>query len=184
MDLISERERDFARWDYLYQHGGQDPFWSDGANLNLVRSQIMGVKKQIEEECPLLAGMDICTREIPPEVPHEYMARSDEIRANARKAQELFANNSNLAWLREHCGELTPRQRSQTSIDNVIGYSTGLDFAVEHDDLVAMRRFEHPERYIQSFEEAVQRVLALDKSRDVPCDYNDEDEDLDMEVEL
>ena len=181
MDLLSELEKDFARWDHLYQHGGQDPCWADGVNLNLVRAHIIRRKQQIEEECPLFAGMGICTREVPPVVPEEYMARSDEIRENARKAQAVFAADTNHAWLREHRNELTPRQRSQTSIDNVIGYSAGLGHAVEHDDLVAMRRYEQPDRYLQSFENSVQRVLSLDKS-DVP--YEDDDEDFDMEVEV
>jgi len=44
-----------------------------------------------------------------------------------------------------------------------------------------MRRYEQPDRYLQSFENAVQRVLSLDKS-DVP--YEDDDEDFDMEVEV
>ena len=150
MDLLSELEKDFARWDHLYQHGGQDPCWADGVNLNLVRAHIIRRKQQIEGE-------------------------------NARKAQAAFAADTNLAWLREHRDELTPRQRSQTSIDNVIGYSAGLDHAVEHDDLVAMRRYEQPDRYLQSFENAVQRVLSLDKSG-VP--YEDDDEDFDMEIEV
>ena len=47
--------------------------------------------------------------------------------------------------------------------------------------IVAMRRYEQPDRYLQSFENAVQRVLSLDKS-DVP--YEDDDEDSDMEVEV
>lgn len=184
MDLISALEQDFAHWDSLYKNGGQDPFWADGANLNLVRAHIIGRKREIEEECPLLAGMGICTREVPPVVPDDYMARPDEIRANAKKAQEQFAADPNLAWLRDHRNELNPRQRSQTCIDNVIGYSAALADAIEHDDLVAMRRFEYPDRYLQSFANAVQRVLALGSS-ETPCeDADDEDEDFDMEVEM
>lgn len=85
MDLISALEQDFAHWDSLYKNGGQDPFWADGANLNLVRARIIGRKQEIVEECPLLAGMGICSREIPPVVPDDYMARPDEIRDNAKK---------------------------------------------------------------------------------------------------
>lgn len=42
---------------------------ADGVNLNLVRAHIIRRKQQIEEECPLFAGMGICTREVPPVVP-------------------------------------------------------------------------------------------------------------------
>lgn len=40
---------DFARWDHLFEYGGQDPFWEDGCNLNLVRNHILNDKDRLKK---------------------------------------------------------------------------------------------------------------------------------------
>ena len=37
-------------WDYLYHHGGSDPTWEDGCNLNLTRNHIIYCRRQCEDE--------------------------------------------------------------------------------------------------------------------------------------
>ncbi len=49
IDYGAELENLYERWDNLYEHGGSDPFWSDGVNANLVRHQIIYCKRNIEE---------------------------------------------------------------------------------------------------------------------------------------
>ena len=39
--LKEELEREFRHWDDLYHHGGYDPFYADGMNLNLTRNHII-----------------------------------------------------------------------------------------------------------------------------------------------
>ena len=38
------------RYEDLRVHGGSDPFWSDGVNMNLCRSHVMYFRKQVETE--------------------------------------------------------------------------------------------------------------------------------------
>lgn len=38
------------RYEDLRVHGGSDPFWSDGANMNLCRNHVMYFRKQVETE--------------------------------------------------------------------------------------------------------------------------------------
>ncbi len=35
------------RWERLRDEGGSDPFWTDGDNMNLLREQMIYLKKQI-----------------------------------------------------------------------------------------------------------------------------------------
>ena len=69
-NLAEELAKSFERWEYLKEHGGSDPFWADGTNMNLVRNHIMYYKNKMVEEY----GRDyekypeIFYRELPPEV--------------------------------------------------------------------------------------------------------------------
>ena len=74
----------------MYENGGSDPFWSDGSNANMVRNMIIHTKEIIEKENSLFLLPDCFYRDIPPELPRDYMARPDEIRENARKAMEIM----------------------------------------------------------------------------------------------
>lgn len=49
--LIIKLNNSFARHEYLLEHGGQDPFWPDGVNINLVRNHIIADKSEIIDFC-------------------------------------------------------------------------------------------------------------------------------------
>lgn len=46
--LIIKLNNSFARHEYLLEHGGQDPFWPDDVNINLVRNHIIADKNEIK----------------------------------------------------------------------------------------------------------------------------------------
>lgn len=108
-DPLAELEKSYAHWQALYDHGGSDPTWSDGVNLNLVRNHIYYYKRQIEETCPLYMSHELYQRPLPPEVDKGYMAQADEIREHAKQSLQA-------CWLRRLL------QRSMTSM-------TGMDSA-------------------------------------------------------
>lgn len=89
-NLAGELASSFAQWEYLKEHGGSDPFYADGTNMNLVRNHIMYYKNRMVEEY----GRDyekypeIFYREVPPEVNENYMARAGEIKDGAAQALE------------------------------------------------------------------------------------------------
>lgn len=58
----------YQHWQKLYEDGGSDPFYTDGANLALVRNHIIYYKKQMEEACLALACdlPDVYFRALPP----------------------------------------------------------------------------------------------------------------------
>ena len=77
-NLAEELAKSFERWEYLKEHGGSDPSYADGTNMNLVRNHIMYYKNRMVEEY----GRDyekypeIFYREVPPKVNEDYMARA------------------------------------------------------------------------------------------------------------
>ena len=169
ISLDEQLKSEYDRWNYLYTYGGQDPFWADGGNLNLMRNHIINIKRQMEEAGHLT---DTYYRELPPAVSIDYMARPDEIRANARKSLEIYKKHPDYLYLCDAIKLLNAKQIKDTSIINVIGYCQGLKLHIRDDDLVAMRRHEKPERYIEAFTDCRKRVekILADKPRTAFCE--------------
>lgn len=185
-DFATALENEYARWDKVFTEGGSDPFWSDGANLSLIRSQILYCKEQLAKQENSLFGLpEVYYREIPPEVDCNYMARPDEIRANARKAMEIIDSDENLKFVREQAPSLSEAQLKQFCIATIINYAENLRRAIAEDDLIIMRRYEHPDGYLESFESAAIRIRDPESTRRINdnltvCDPKD-DEDFEEE---
>ncbi len=189
-DYAAELEKEYARWDEVFTRGGSDPFWTDGVNLELTRNHILHYKEQLAKQDNSLFGLpDIYYRETPPEVDPNYMARPDEIRENARKAMKIIDADENLKFVREQAPHLSEAQYKQFCIAAVINYAENLRRAIAEDDLIIMRRYENPERYLESFEAAAQRIINPECTRRINdnltiCDpENDEDFDEYSETE-
>lgn len=182
-DYTAALENDYARWDELFTKGGSDPFWADGVNLNLVRNHILYDKEQLEKQENSLFGLpDVYYRETPPEVDSDYMARTDEIRENARKAMEIIDTDENLKFVREQSASLSEQHIKQWCIPAIINYAENLRRAIAEDDLIIMRRYEHPEHYLESFESAAIKIRDPESTRRINdnltvCDPKD-DEDI------
>ncbi len=187
-DYAAELESDYARWDELFTKGGSDPFWSDGVNLNLVRRRIIGCKAQLAEQENLLLGLpSVYYRETPLEVDKDYMARPDEIRANARKAMEIIDADENLKFIREQSASLSEQQIKRWCIPVVINYAENLRRAIAADDLITMRRYEHLDGYLDSFKTAAQKIKnpegeqRIDNNSSVCDTENDEEFNYDLD---
>ena len=182
-DYAAELENNYARWDKVFTEGGSDPFWADGVSLSLIRSQILYCKEQLAKQENSLFGLpEIYYREIPPEVDSYYMARPDEIRENARKAMEIIDADENLTFVREQFPSLSEQQRKQWCIPAIINYAENLRRAIAADDLIIMRRYEHPDSYLESFESAAIKIRNPESTRRINdnltvCDPED-DEDI------
>jgi hypothetical protein len=64
------------RWEDINVHGCNDPFWSDGCNMNLCRNHIIYAKDKIREMCDQtgINYPDEYFSPTPPEVNNWYMA--------------------------------------------------------------------------------------------------------------
>ena len=182
-DYAAELENDYARWDKVFTEGGSDQFWTDGVSLSLIRSQILYCKEQLaKQENSLLGLPEAYYRETPPEVDCDYMARPAEIRENARNAMEIINADENLKFVREQFPSLSEQQRKQYCLPAIINYAENLRRAIAEDDLIIMRRYEHPEHYLERFESAAIRIRDPESTRRINdnltvCDPED-DEDI------
>lgn len=75
-ELCEEVRNKINHWEDINRNGCNDPFWSDGCNMNLTRNHIIYAKRQIVEICerhgiPISEEMYLPT---PPEVSDYYMA--------------------------------------------------------------------------------------------------------------
>lgn len=164
IDYGAELENLYERWDHLYEHGGSDPSWSDGVNANLLRNQLIYCKRKIEEQNSLFLLPDCFYREIPPELPNDYMARPDEIRENARKAMAVIDADENLKFVRERSKNLSEKQLKHLCIPAIIGYAENIRNAIAENDLITMRRYEHPDGYLDSFRSAAEKLRSFEIS--------------------
>lgn len=75
-ELCNDIRQEIAHWEDLNENGGQDPFWPDGVNMNLIRNHVIYAKQRLAEICnkhgiQLPGEMYL---PIPPEVNSNYMA--------------------------------------------------------------------------------------------------------------
>ena len=163
-NLAEELEKSFERWEHLKEHGGSDPFYADGTNMNLVRKHIIYYKKKMVEEY----GRDyekypeVIYRETPPEVKENYMARAGEIRDGAAQALEYYLSDPNFHYLLANKDMLSEKEAKQISLQNVLGYASGLARAIKDGDLITMRRHAgRPESYLESFAQCAAKMMKL-----------------------
>lgn len=97
------------RYEDLRVHGGSDPFWSDGVNMNLCRSHVMYFRKQVETELDPENYPEEYFLEIPAEVSVHYMADPEYyvkyLRESRKKLDEILESSILEPKLRE--GQLT-----------------------------------------------------------------------------
>lgn len=158
-------------WQDLKDHGGSDPFWEDGCNMNLTRNHIIICKNEIEKMCKedgieYPEGYNIPT---PPQVAGNYMAKPDQIREDAKNSLTLYEKDENYHFLLKIEPELSEKEKDTTCIKNVIGYVSGLRDYIETDDLLGMRRHRNPEWRMDSFKNCRERVEKLRKPKEKPA---------------
>lgn len=85
-DIIRER----THWKHINEYGCNDPFWTDGCNMNLTRNHILSYRNEIANCCeehnlPLPEEYFL---KVPPEVDDYYMASfNQKARVNRLKQQ-------------------------------------------------------------------------------------------------
>lgn len=124
------------QWKRLRENGGNDPFWTDGVNLNLVRNHIIYGHRLCEEELQKGDYPEEYYLPIPEEVPPNYMVKSDEIRRMAYEKMQSIKKDP------DYMGLLGKNEKNQKEA-NIIKYIAGYSQSILEDDLVAMRRFAH-----------------------------------------
>ncbi len=157
VDYEEELRKSFKRWEDIYLNGCNDPFHTDGTNLNLVRNHILSFKRQLEEKKPY---PEICYKETPPEVDYKYMAKSEEIIDSANKNLNIYLNNEDYQYLISNINRLNKTQLKEITHLNSLNYINGFKNAVENRELVYMQRSLNSS-YIETLHSAREQVQNL-----------------------
>lgn len=76
--LVKKIRDEYKLWNEIAKHGCSDPFWEDGADMNLVRNHIIYLKSQIIGQAE--EDMEQIPQEVywalPPKVPDTFMVKS------------------------------------------------------------------------------------------------------------
>lgn len=159
---------EYVRWQQLYTQGGNDPLYSDGVNMNLIRNHILYCRRELEK---LQYYPEVYNREIPPEVDKNYMARPMEILQNAKKTFAECQNDKDYKYLLKNGLNITQEDRKRICYSAVTGYMTNLRRAIERNDLITMRRYECPDRYKESFRKCRQQMEEILRNMDKNVKY-------------
>jgi hypothetical protein len=175
-------QESFARWESIQQNGCNDPFGPDGCGLNLVRNHIIYDKRKIENTMPLEEYPEIYFRETPPEIDNNYMARTDEIRANANAALECYKTAPGYKSVLHHTE--SPRSSSEgLHIARLAAKSVaGLEEAIKNGDLITMRRHEDPSYVISLLAQAIEclRGRQSHEGQISLFDYNEDEDEMEL----
>ncbi|NCB42244.1 MAG: hypothetical protein EOM59_06450 [Clostridia bacterium] len=106
-------------------------------------------------------------RDVPPEVPNEYMARADEIRRKARESLSFYLQDENYLYLWEMVRSIPPKEAKRLCVKNVLGYASRLEYAIITDDLVTMRRHCNADTYLSAFSSCAEKVRAIMEKENV-----------------
>ncbi len=69
-----------------------------------------------------------------------------------------------MKFVREQSKNLSEKQLTRFCISAIIGYSENIRQAIAEDDLITMRRYERPDRYLDSFRSAAEKLRSLEIS--------------------
>lgn len=84
---------EIEHWKDINQNGCNDPFWSDGCNMNLTRNHIIYAQEQIRKICKEnnIPFPEECYLSVPPKADINYMAHLKQ----KKRVEQIF-----------HCGGL------------------------------------------------------------------------------
>lgn len=151
--LTSNLTNEYNHWEYLCKHGGSDPFWEDGVNMNLTRNHIIYCKREIEKQLEESEYPQWYYRELPPEVDSSYMADADGIREDAGKTLVSLQTCEDYVWLCSHAVLVTPTKENEKWLRMALRVPE-LKSYIENDKLVDMRRYRTPDMYLEMFSNA------------------------------
>lgn len=159
-DLRKRLVERHEHWHTLYEEGGCDPSWSDGSNMYYVRNHICYYREEMKELCDKhgLTLPEEYSWPIPKEVPRDYMAKPDDIRAKARVSLSRYEADQDYQYLLANGYRLDDKTAASICLQAVLHYVTGLRNAIERDDLIYMRTHRNGDIYIDSFRGCAQKL--------------------------
>ena len=161
--IKQEMQDEYCRWEALKTCGGNDPWWEDGYNMNLVRNHIIALRYQCETELQPEEYPEEYNRPIPQQVDNHYMARPDEIKRNAANTLRICLESEAYQYVKTHYKALG--MEAEIAMLPVEGLQNCIE---KSEDLVYMRRYENPERVLGPLSECKEKIMELLHENDLP----------------
>lgn len=153
-----ELVKDYEHWNDVYTNGCNDPSWTDGVNLNLIRNHIIIDKRNLKETLSENDFPDLYFQALPPKVDNNYMAKADEIMENAKKYYEVCTSSEEWNKLLDAFDFLESKDSKQESMRFFIQRIKGLKDAIDSKDYLYMRRFKDPTESVQLIKEYAEQL--------------------------
>ena len=130
-ELAQQLRDSHSRWQHLLEFGGQDPFYEDGVNMNLVRNHIIYERRMCEEKLEAGDYPEEYYLPVPKKVSDDFMARRDEIPKEFKKLLNQLKQDPDYIWLSKSSDEKAKRFIQIVEYYEEVG---------KQNNLVAMRR--------------------------------------------
>jgi hypothetical protein len=130
------------------------------------------------EQCP-----EIYCRDPPPEVDPDYMARAEEIRANAQALLESCFVDPNYCFLCRRVESLSPQNEKQFNVKRITAHVAELGKAIENDDLVTMRRYESSKWCLEDFASCAKNLREMPRENEQLSLFGCENDNWDTDEE-
>lgn len=156
-------QSDFDRRDYLIENGGTDPNYTDGFNINFKRRHIIINKKRIEKICEEhnLSYPEIYFRETPEPVNESYMAKTDDIKSNAKSVYEKMSVYPAYLELLTYEDKFSEKELKSVHYFSTVGMVTRLKKAIEENNFLNMRTFSRTTFCYECLDRCLGRIKAL-----------------------
>lgn len=159
-DPVKELEKTHQHWKDIYENGCFDPLWSDGVNLNLVRSHMFYYQELIDKAYGDSEKPSVYYKTVPDEVDPDYMARKDEIMKRAVDFYMRCSEMQEVLDLQQAPEYLSEKEMKDLHIAMDIDQYQQLGKAILENNYRIMRDLSwDAEKRIQEINEAHERLI-------------------------
>lgn len=138
----------FLEWNNVRTEGSSSPVWTDGQELNHIRKSIIYLKEEMKQ---LETLPEVYFTETPPKMPERFMVKGEEIRERAKETLEVCQKNEDYQFLFCHGSALDEQQKAWICLDGIINSILRMERMIRIDNLVEMKKYQSPDKYIKSF---------------------------------
>lgn len=155
-------EKDYKHWQNVYKNGCNDPSWTDGMNLNLIRNHIIHDKRQLKETLDENELPELYYKDLPPEVDYDYMAKPVEILETAIRYYSECTSLEEWNILENAFDFLDRKDSKQQSMRFLVARIRSLKNAIESKNYVIMRRFKDLTKDIENIKRYAEELKNME----------------------
>lgn len=138
----------FLEWENVKAEGSSSPVWTDGQELNYIRDSIIYLKREMES---LDYFPEAYYKETPPKMPQRYMVNAEEIRKRAKETLKACKENEDYQFIFCHGSVLDEQQKGWICLEGVLNSVLRLERMIRTDNLVEMKKYLEPDKYLKGF---------------------------------